>query len=199
MAKKLMFWRTTSAIFMLLVLVTFSFITAQAIAGDYPVEVVRMYNREAREYAEGIAVDQNTGAIYVSITDQGQIWEQPADGSEPFVVTSFGEDRPLGMAVDRFGDLYVALRSYNPYTQGVYRVSTADGSYERLPFTDAIFHPNAMAFDKKGNLYVTDSVLGAIWRIPENGDDAELWLMHPLLKGVNMPQMFQTTISVLTA
>ena len=180
--------RTISAMFVLVALITGSLIVTEAIADNYPVEIVRLYSRESGEFAEGITVDQN-GTIYVSIADQGQIWEQPVDGSEPILVTSFGEERPLGLAVDRYGDLYVALRSYNPDTQGVYRVNTLDGSYERLPFTDAINHPNGLAFDKKGNLYVTDSIIGAVWRIPENGDDAELWLVHPYLKGVNYPQL----------
>jgi sugar lactone lactonase YvrE len=77
--------------------------------------------------------------------------------------------------------VYYAHFSFNPDTQGVYRV-TRDGATERLPGTEEMLFPNALAFDKVGNLYVSDSWLGAIWRIPRGGS-AELWLQHDLLEG----------------
>ncbi len=60
-----------------------------------------------------------------------------------------------------------------------------------MPGTESIFLPNALAFDKRGNLYVTDSYVlgswpaaGAIWRIPPGGV-AEKWLEDsPLLGGL---------------
>jgi sugar lactone lactonase YvrE len=72
--------------------------------------------------------------------------------------------------------------SFNPTTQGVYRVAK-DGVTERLPGSEVIVFPNALAFDKQGNLYVTDSASGAIWRIPRGGS-AQLWLQHNLLAGL---------------
>jgi sugar lactone lactonase YvrE len=44
--------------------------------------------------------------------------------------------------------------------------------------------PNGLAFDKQGNLFVSDSVLGAVWRIPSDGSaSAEIWLQHELVAG----------------
>lgn len=188
-----------SAVLALLALITISIFPVQVKASDeYPVEIIGTYSRDANELPEGIAVD-STGAVYVSVA-QGDIWRQPADGSAPVVVTSFKDEiqledhnhplaRPLGMIFDEDDNLYVCLRSYDPYSQGVYRVNTEDGTHERLHGTDAIFHPNALAFDTRGNLYVTDTVIGAIWRIKPDKQDlnAELWFMHPFLKGINHP------------
>jgi sugar lactone lactonase YvrE len=44
--------------------------------------------------------------------------------------------------------------------------------------------PNGLALDKQGNLFVSDSVLGAVWRIPSNRSaPAEMWLQHELVAG----------------
>jgi sugar lactone lactonase YvrE len=65
--------------------------------------------------------------------------------------------------------------------QGVWRISR-NGQATHLPGTENIYLPNALAFDKQGNLYVTDTYrpdsdppAGAIWRVPRRGD-AYLWL-----------------------
>ncbi len=43
--------------------------------------------------------------------------------------------------------------------------------------------PNGLALDPSHNLYVSDSILGAIWRIPPGGQ-AELWLQDESLAGL---------------
>lgn len=43
--------------------------------------------------------------------------------------------------------------------------------------------PNEMAFDDDGNLYISDSIQGAIFRVPEGGGAPELWFQSPLLTG----------------
>lgn len=186
---------TMSAVLALSALMIISIFPVQVRASDeYPVKIIRTYDRDASEFAEGIAVDSK-GDVYVSIANQGQIWQQPLDGSAPVLVASFKDEidaplgRPLGMVFDEKDNLYVALRSYHPYTQGVYCVNIQDGTYERLHGTDAIFHPNALTLDEKGNLYVTDTIIGAVWRMkPDKKDvDAELWLVHHTLKGINYP------------
>lgn len=42
--------------------------------------------------------------------------------------------------------------------------------------------PNDVALDPRGNVYATDTVEGAVWRIPTAGA-AEPWAQHPLLEG----------------
>lgn len=88
---------------------------------------------------------------------------------------------PAGLAVDAPGNVYTGLVTFDPATQGVYRIAPG-GSGERLPGTGQIGLANALAFDKNGNLYVTDTIRGAVWRIPRGGS-ATLWIEHPLLAG----------------
>jgi sugar lactone lactonase YvrE len=85
----------------------------------------------------------------------------------------------LGLAVNPDGDLYAAFPSGDPTTHGVWRIGRQGGT-TRLPGSDAMLTPNALAFDTRGNLYATDSEDGTIWRFPHGGPGA-LWLGHPLL------------------
>lgn len=85
----------------------------------------------------------------------------------------------LGLAVDGDGDLYAAFPSRNPATHGVWRIGRR-GGMARLAGSGAMVNPNALAFDARGNLYVTDSRDGTIWRFPPAGPGA-LWLRHPLI------------------
>jgi sugar lactone lactonase YvrE len=144
------------------------------------IEVVRSYDDPQVELPEGIAVDKR-GNLYVSLAPPGQIWKITPDGAES-LLADFGEWGSLGLAVDAPGNVYFGHSSFNPDTHGVYRV-TRSGDVKRLPGTEAIGLPNALAFDKRGNLYVTDSSLGAIWRIRRRGS-VELWLQHVLLEGL---------------
>jgi sugar lactone lactonase YvrE len=65
------------------------------------------------------------------------------------------------------------------------------GIVEMLSGTAQIVFANSLAFDSRGNLYVTESYsgspgaydLGGIWRIPRGGE-AALWLRDPLLTGI---------------
>jgi sugar lactone lactonase YvrE len=77
--------------------------------------------------------------------------------------------------------LYVALASFDPATRGVYSVAP-DGATARLPGTGGILFPNGVALDPRGDLYVTDSIAGAIWKIPRGGS-AAVWFQSPLLAG----------------
>jgi sugar lactone lactonase YvrE len=156
------------------------------------------------ECPEGVAVDKR-GNVYVALdAPRGEIRKFTPDGKESTLV-DFGNTGALGLAVDAQGNVYVA-REDDPNT-GVYKVAP-DGSYELVPGTEAIVLPNALAFDKRGNLYVTESFSlpsanspdypgcdigfgssfgdGGIWRIPKRGE-AELWLRHELLTGVCLP------------
>jgi sugar lactone lactonase YvrE len=135
-------------------------------------------------FPEGLAIDKK-GNIYVSIAEQAEIRRITPDGTESILTTlPAGGFGLLGLAVDAPGNIYAALASANPATGGVYRVSR-DGVSERLPGSEAILVPNALVFDKQGNLYVTDTILGAVWLIPRGGQ-AELWLQDELLEGTGV-------------
>jgi sugar lactone lactonase YvrE len=87
----------------------------------------------------------------------------------------------LGLATDVRGNVYAALVTFDPTTHGVWRIS-ADGSQRsRLPGSEHMVFPNALTFDPRGNLYVTDSLGGAVWRFPEDQTGA-LWIQDELLE-----------------
>ncbi len=104
----------------------------------------------------------------------------PSGAQTTLVDLGLGGFGPLGLAVDARGNVYAAAASFDPATQGVYRV-TPDGTATRLPGTEGIAFPNGIAFDQRGNLYVADST-GAVWRIPRGGE-AEVWSDDLLLVG----------------
>lgn len=176
----------------LLVVLAAAVLLPVAVAGAaVSATVVVDYNPALGELAEGVAVDK-PGNVYVSLAPLGQVRKVDQAGHESLLAevvppgVSFGA---LGLATDAPGNVYVAVSSYNPATQtndpatgGVYRVAR-DGSFTRLPGTSAIGFPNGLAFDKRGNLYVTDTARGAVWRVPADGGPAAVWYESALLDG----------------
>jgi sugar lactone lactonase YvrE len=157
--------------------------------GSRQVEVVRSFDPELGELPEGITMDK-VGNIYVSLglpfwfgPGDGQIRKISPDGAETILADFPGGQGPAGVAVNARGDVYFAWPNpTNPATNGVYRI--IDGVPERLPGTENIVLANGLAFDKQGNLFVSDSALGIIWRIPRDGaGDPEPWAQHEWLAG----------------
>lgn len=47
--------------------------------------------------------------------------------------------------------------------------------------------PNVLTFDSAGNVYISDSFQGTIWRTGRNGGAATAWVTDPLLKTTGVP------------
>jgi sugar lactone lactonase YvrE len=154
--------------------------TSARVGTGAQIEVLRVYDATAGEWPEGVAADKR-GNLYVSFMALGQIRKITADGTDP-VVAQFQDAGTLGLAVDAVGNLYICHASGNPATGGVYRLAR-DGVLERFAGTEAMPFPNSLAFDKRGNLYATESATGTIWRITRGGVAAP-WLQHELLEGL---------------
>jgi len=155
-----------------------------ALAGAQ-VETVVSFDPAKGQLPEGVAEDKS-GNVYVDfISPVSELRKIAPDGTQT-VVTHFAKGGlgPLGLAVDAPGNVYVAVTTFDPATAGVYRV-LRDGTTTRLPGTGSILFANGLAFDKLGNLYVTDSIGGAVWRIPRGGS-AERWIQDPLLEGTGV-------------
>ena len=147
-----------------------------------PGTVIATFDPNKGELPEGLAIGK-TGTIFVSFPFTGELRTVSLDGSSHHFATlpTGGGFGPLGLAVDAPGNVYAGVRTTDPATQGVYRV-TPDGTATRLPGSEAIAFANGLAFDQRGNLYVTDTILGAVWRIPRGGS-AELWIQDDALEG----------------
>ncbi|MGH7571354.1 MAG: SMP-30/gluconolactonase/LRE family protein [Gemmatimonadota bacterium] len=154
------------------------------------------FDLSAGEVPEGIAFDSE-GRLYVGLAPLGKILRIGPDGMEstfatllPTPIPAGGPPGLLGLAIIASGDVYAALVSFDPATHGVYRIDGRTTAFERLPGSAAICWPNALAFDHRGNLYVTEStrvcsgepMVGAVWRISPGGR-AEPWAESADLAG----------------
>jgi len=161
-------------------------------AADGPVADFPSFTSFSIAKTGDVAIDK-VGNVYVNVTEATnpgptKIWKFSPSGEGPFVVASLGVGTAFGLAVDPKGDLYAAIRT-GTYS-AIYRVDR-NGSAFLIPRSDQIVWANALAFDQRGNLYVTETYSlaspsgfgqGGIWRIPPGGA-AELWVRDPLLTG----------------
>ena len=108
---------------------------------------------------EGVAVDK-VGNVYASVTTatgSDQIWKFSPSGEKSVLVDLGAPGYAAGLAVDAVGNVYMA-RVVVP-GHGVYRVSP-DGDAALLPGTEQIVGADALAFDQRGTLYVTEIFSG---------------------------------------
>lgn len=154
-------------------------------------------------FAEGLAADSQ-GNLYASLTNWGyasedysvmdpnigEVWKVAPCGAKSLVasldITAFG--MLTGMAVDRDDRVYVGCGDAAPFNgmpsgigSGVYRVGP--GALTKVVALPDASWPNGLAFHD-GSLYITDSVLGAVWRVQLGdgvaGPDTP-WLQDDLL------------------
>jgi hypothetical protein len=80
------------------------------------------------------------------------------------------------------GTLYFTITAFSRKGNlpQVHRVS-ASGERTTLATLPANAFPNGLTLDARGNLFVADSALSRVWRIPAGGTQAEVWLEHELL------------------
>jgi sugar lactone lactonase YvrE len=99
-----------------------------------------------------------------------------------------------GIAVDRRNRVYVIStqlgilrlsKRRNHYTQEVWSPAFPDMN----PYDPLIPLPNDMVFDALGNLYITDSLQGVIWRVTPDERVPQVWFQSPALMIMNELQM----------
>ena len=153
-----------------------------ATAATVPLKTVVSLDPAANEFTEGLAIDRR-GNLYVGLALQGRILKVTPDGVRSTLATlPIGGGLAVGLAVDAPGNVYAAVDSFDPATHGIWRI-TPRGASERIAALDPTGFPNGLAFDNRGDLFVTDSALGTIWRISRWGGAATAWLQSPLLAG----------------
>ena len=151
------------------------------------VHIVVAFDESAGQNPEGIALDHR-GDVFVSVSPLGDLWKIPAGTATPHPfghidgITPGSDFGLLGLALDVQGNVYGAVQSADPAANGVWRFDRRTGDATRLSGTQAIGIANGLAFDHNGNLYITDSAAGAIWRVPWGGS-ASVWAQDPALAG----------------
>jgi sugar lactone lactonase YvrE len=170
-----------------LILSTFAIVVV-TIGSVANASIVESFDPAQGEFPEDVAPDR-FGNLYVSLTgDLGEIRRVARDGEietfsqlDPAPIASFGI---LGLATDHYGRVFAAVASFDPATHGVWQIdSNGDGS--RIAGTENILMPNDLDFDRRGNLYVTDTIMGAVWRIGSDyrsGRSVDLWFQDALLQ-----------------
>jgi sugar lactone lactonase YvrE len=150
--------------------------SAQAAPAKLP--VITTFTRN--HFPESLAIDRQ-GNLYASLDYIGQV-VKVTPGGQQHLVASFdvGKGFLTGLAFDRSGNLYVADATFeaSPTPPGVFRIS-AGGAVTRVATLPTFSFPNGLAFHN-GDLYITDSSLSVIWRLPPGGK-AAVWLKSPLL------------------
>ena len=180
-------------------------------APESGVETVALFNPQTPDAPESIVIDHQ-GNKFISMSLTGEIRKIAADGTQsthavlPNGVFSFTPpDPPNGgmtaMALDNDGTIYVNLVASDPANRGVWAVAP-NGSIRMLAQLPANALPNGIA-RRHDVLYIADSVLGVVWKVPTGGGAATIWLDDPLLKpiipglpGANGLQIFHNEVYV---
>jgi len=132
------------------------------------------------ESPESIAIDR-AGSAFLSIGST--IRKRTPSGVESTFSTLPIAAFVLGVKVGADGCVYNASTSLNPSVAGafVWRTCTA-GTAQLFATLDPSGGPNDLAFDRAGNLFVTDPFLGRVYKITPGGS-VGVWLQDPLLAG----------------
>ena len=154
-------------------------------------EVLAAFNAAALETPESIAFDRD-GNTYISLALTGEIRKIAPDGTQStFIQFPIGPPLTLcgpffnavtGITIDPHDDtLYASVVACDLDSRGIWRVEP-DGTAEILATLPLASIPNGIAL-RRGFLYVADSSLSRVWRVPADGGTAEVWIEDPLLAG----------------
>jgi sugar lactone lactonase YvrE len=154
------------------------------------VRVIERYDAAFGELPEGVAVSRN-GDIYVTLAGSGELREIDRKTKVGTTLANFdvGFGFLLGMAFDD-DELYVVLASFVDETSGVWHVDDMGNTERVVAFPGSAF-PNDLTFDTEGNLFITESIGGAVYRVEADELDdyagipitPTLWVQDDLLVG----------------
>jgi DNA-binding beta-propeller fold protein YncE len=140
---------------------------------------------------EGVAVDSRNGDVYVT----GFMPTQPAGPGKVFVFDREG-DLKRTLLVTGSSNALLGI-DFHPDSHELLVVDFGGAKVLRVnPFSGAatVFTApigalglNALGFDKAGNVYISDSGRGTIWRTGPGGGAAEDFVTHPLLTTTGFP------------
>jgi sugar lactone lactonase YvrE len=144
-------------------------------------------------YPEGIAVGKKNfyvaGPAAFGVASQAVVWVYDLKSGALVKTIPIGGFAGSCIALDQHENLYVI-----EVAQGVLKVNPETGA--KTVYSSGFFpaydlnRPNLLndlAFDKAGNLYVTDSFQATIWRIPSGGGAPQVWFQNAILDGAFGP------------
>lgn len=154
---------------------------SSALASPLPLDVLDAFDPAQGQIPESLTTDRE-GNIFFSWASTSTIQKRAPDGA----VTTFGTLPipvfTLGVKVGPDRCVYTVSTSLTATVGAfVWRICAA-GMVEQVAALDPSGGPNDLAFDREGNLYVTDPFLGRIDRVDPRGT-VTLWLEDPRFVG----------------
>jgi len=141
---------------------------------------------------DSVAVADN-GDVFTLEVYSGTVYRVDADGKTKVIAALFPAGKypsltALGLLLGDDGSIYVLANTWDPATHGVWQVYLdgrvrlvaaipTQGFLNGQPTNGLL---NGQALDPQGNRFVTDSPLGAIWKVSREGK-VELWVQSDLL------------------
>jgi sugar lactone lactonase YvrE len=172
-----------------------------ASAANFPpaseLEVVATFDQAAGETPEDVYVDY-AGNKFIALAEKGEIRKIDAHGHHSTLATL-----PVGprfticsgfygiagaMTGDILGNLYVSVASCDPESRGIWRVSPK-GKVKQLTTLPPDSFPNGIVLHRN-KLYIADSNLGLIWKMPVTGGTASVWVEDESLLRADPPGGF---------
>ncbi len=160
-----------------------------AVEANTETTVVHAYNGALDQLPESFVLDKE-GNIYVSLYPIRQIQKISPDGSVS-LLADFSEEagtgHTVGVTIDKNGNVLVALMSnvskHGVSYNGVWSISKKGKKKLLVSMPDAGFI-NDLVLDKKGNIFITDSFKGIVWKASCLYDKVKLikWIENDLLK-----------------
>jgi sugar lactone lactonase YvrE len=82
---------------------------------------------------------------------------------------------------------FAYVPNFGDNTVSIYAVNAATGQLRHRGYVAAGTGPNAVAIDRRGNLYVSDSFAGTVTRLRADGSGVATWASDPLLTTAGQP------------
>jgi sugar lactone lactonase YvrE len=148
--------------------------------------IVAHFNLAETQNAENLAILKN-GEVDVTFAYAHQVGQVGRNGDVRIVATlpvpaDGGVNTPLtgkpflgGIAQSRNGTVYVAYSTGSADLTGIWRLRS-NGSPVRVAGLPPTAFLNGLAIDNQtGTMYIADSVLGVVWRVPAGSSTASVW------------------------